>query len=556
MHLAPGTPNPKHVEHPVQEPPIVVPRPRLAALLAWQKWTHDGPFLVRHIASRQSCSPKSSLEPETHPVGNPLCQQDLGSGAHLDVAHSTFTDNVTGGYYNYGKGGGIYAAKASRLTVSSSTFKNNIAEYGGAIGAGAGAQVTITSSLLKDNAGSSSRYGAAGGIYSDHSRMTLTSSTLDGNTGMGGAGGIVAKGGTLLVSDSTLSGNDNGGGHVGGGRGGAIGSYDGAATTLVNSTVTGNRAPFYSGAPAGSGIYAGRGRLALVNSIVAGNYLGGPGAPGSAHIADDVVVRDGAKVTSNGHNVFGSKVAGAIDGDVQGAAAKTIFAALDPVTGGGRLGANLGPTPTVALRDGVDNPALSGADLGTSPATDQRGVKRPLPSGTNPDIGAFELPQRAVSRTPSADNDVLRGRGGRDVVDAQAGNDLVRGRGGNDLLEGGKGSDTLMGGAGNDVLRGAGGSDRLTGGAGNDVLVGGSGHDIAVEAGRFKDFTIKRAGSAFVVTDRHHADGDEGRDRLSGVETLQFADRSLDLATGKPARTRDELVAGATTHQHGVLAGG
>ena len=486
---------------------------------------------------------------------------NLGSGASLRVAGVDLTRNAGGGYdsnLDYGKGGAIAAGKSSSLTVTDSHISGNRAGYGGGIYAAGGSTVQIDRSLIRGNVGATYRYGAGGGVYGKTSRISIDASTIADNSADGGAAGVYMVGGRLTLTNSTVSGNIDRGSHIGYGFGGGIAAKNGSKLAIASSTVTGNIAPAgYDAAGAGIALSSSgaANRLSLSDSIVAGNSIGNEFANSSYDNLKPNDI-DGTITTSNGHNVFGTLAKGAIDGDVQGIAARRVFAALDPVTGGGRLGSNLGPTPTVALRDGVDNPALSGADPGTSPAADQRGVKRPLPSGTNPDIGAFELPQRAISRTPSANNDVLRGRGGRDVVDAQAGNDLVRGRGGNDLLEGGKGSDTLLGDAGNDVLRGAGGNDRLTGGAGNDVLVGGSGHDIAVEAGRFKDFSIKRTGSAFVVTDRYKADGDEGRDRLTGVETLQFADRSLDLATGRPARTGDELVAGATTHRHGVLAGG
>ena len=483
----------------------------------------------------------------------------LGSGAHLDIRRSTVTGNASGpANYNFGNGGGIYAAGNSRLTVSNSRFTKNVAKFGGAIDAGSNARVTITSSLVQDNAASSSNFGDGGGIHSGHGQVKIASSTIDGNTSLGGAAGISALGGTLYVTNSTISRNVNKGDNLGGGTGGGIDTND-VSTTLVNSTVTGNSAPSYLGSPdpSGSGIFAFDGRLNLVNSIVAGNYLGKNGAPppdNSGNIADDVYTRSGAEVTSDGHNVFGSKVDGAVDGDRQGVAARQVFASIDGETGGGKLGSNGGPTPTAALRDSVTNPALSGADPLTSPAVDQRGVTRPRPAGTNPDIGAFELRQRAISRTPSANNDVLRGRGGRDVVDAQAGNDLVRGRGGNDLLEGGKGSDTLLGNAGNDTLRGAGGSDRLFGGPGNDTLVGGSGYDIVVEPGRAKDYTVKHQGSTWLVSDKHKADGDAGRDRITGAEQLSFDDRSLDLGAGKPTRTKDELVAHLGGQARGHLA--
>ena len=76
------------------------------------------------------------------------------------------------------------------------------------------------------------------------------------------------------------------------------------------------------------------------------------------------------------------------------------------------LADNGGPTQTIALRDAADNPALGGADPADAPATDQRGVARPQPAGTNPDIGAFELSQtgrRATRSSAPTGDDVSRG---------------------------------------------------------------------------------------------------------------------------------------------------
>jgi Ca2+-binding RTX toxin-like protein len=141
----------------------------------------------------------------------------------------------------------------------------------------------------------------------------------------------------------------------------------------------------------------------------------------------------------------------------------------------------------VALRDALDNPALSGADPLDADTTDQRGALRPRPAESNPDIGSFELHQRALSTTPSAHNDVLTGTAGADTLAALAGNDLVRGRGGadelrgrrgSDTLAGGHGADTLEGGVGRDLLLGAAHGDRLYGGWGDDRLFGGEGSDV------------------------------------------------------------------------------
>ena len=99
----------------------------------------------------------------------------------------------------------------------------------------------------------------------------------------------------------------------------------------------------------------------------------------------------GSIVGSNGHNIFGSDVLGNAPGDVENVPASLLFA--------GGLADNGGSTETVALRDAADNPALGGADPAAAPATDQRGVARPQPTGTNPDIGAFELGQSASGRS-------------------------------------------------------------------------------------------------------------------------------------------------------------
>ena len=90
---------------------------------------------------------------------------------------------------------------------------------------------------------------------------------------------------------------------------------------------------------------------------------------------------------SNGHNIFGSDVDGARRAISRTCPRASLFA--------GGLADNGGPTQTIALRDAPDNPALGRADPADAPATDQRGVARPQPEGTDPDIGAFELGQTA-----------------------------------------------------------------------------------------------------------------------------------------------------------------
>ena len=115
----------------------------------------------------------------------------------------------------------------------------------------------------------------------------------------------------------------------------------------------------------------------------------------------------GGVLISNGHNIFGSDVDGAILGDLQGIAPSLCSPAIDPDTGGGQLNA----AGIVRLRNSITNPALSGGDPLAALPTDQLGTARPLPAGSLPDIGAAERNQ-ALSTTPSPNNDVLTGTDG------------------------------------------------------------------------------------------------------------------------------------------------
>ncbi|PXX14766.1 Ca2+-binding RTX toxin-like protein [Nitrosomonas ureae] len=81
-----------------------------------------------------------------------------------------------------------------------------------------------------------------------------------------------------------------------------------------------------------------------------------------------------------------------------------------------------------------------------------------------------------------------------------------------------------IGTPGNDELVGGVDDDLFTGGAGNDILIGGSGNDIAIYSGNQADyeFSINSSGQ-IIVHDINLANGDEGEDTLSGIETFRFA---------------------------------
>ncbi|MCB1658218.1 MAG: hypothetical protein KDI39_08330, partial [Pseudomonadales bacterium] len=128
-------------------------------------------------------------------------------------------------------------------------------------------------------------------------------------------------------------------------------------------------------------------------------------------------------------------------------------------------------------------------------------------------------------------NDELFGFSTADTINGFAGNDQIFGDAGNDTLLAGAGDDLVYGDEGNDTITGDDGNDTLVGGAGNDTLNGGAGNDVAVFIGNQSDFKLALNASGLVtVTDINIADGDEGTDVLDSIETLQFADRSWQIA--------------------------
>ncbi|MBY0484095.1 DUF4347 domain-containing protein [Nitrosomonas sp.] len=79
-----------------------------------------------------------------------------------------------------------------------------------------------------------------------------------------------------------------------------------------------------------------------------------------------------------------------------------------------------------------------------------------------------------------------------------------------------------------DVLNGSVDNDTFTGGAGNDTLLGGAGNDIAIFSGNQIDYEFSlNSNGQIVVHDMNAANGDEGLDTLSGIETFRFADGDI-----------------------------
>ena len=131
-------------------------------------------------------------------------------------------------------------------------------------------------------------------------------------------------------------------------------------------------------------------------------------------------------------------------------------------------------------------------------------------------------------------NDELFGFATADTISGFAGNDQMFGDAGNDTLLAGAGDDLVYGNEGNDTITGDDGNDTVSGGLGNDTLTGGFGVDVAIFEGNQNDFSLAlNAAGLVTVTDINVANGNEGTDTLSGIETIQFTDRSWKVTSGE-----------------------
>ncbi len=129
-------------------------------------------------------------------------------------------------------------------------------------------------------------------------------------------------------------------------------------------------------------------------------------------------------------------------------------------------------------------------------------------------------------------NDDLSGDAGNDTIDGGNGEDTIDGGAGDDELYGGNGVDTLFGGSGNDELYGENGNDHLTGGEGDDLIDGNNGFDTAYYSGNIGEYSFFSAAGYLHVLHLGGA-GPDGHDQLIRVERLVFADRVIDIGSGK-----------------------
>jgi hypothetical protein len=298
----------------------------------------------------------------------------IANGGTLLVIVSTFTGNT--GYY----GGGV--DNEANAAIDNSTFISNSAQYvGGGIGNGLYGTLTVSASRILSNTaqagGGLNNYGTqivsssfftgnlasvVGGGLNNQGTLTITASALAGNSASSNGGGI-ENAGTLAVTNSTFSANSAA--NFGGGIDSS--NYPTQSTTILNSTFVTNAAGF-----GGGSLYRNGGLVFLKNTIVAFSTLQNCAA-------------NAGNFTTLGHNLD--------SGTSCNFTAGSDLVNTDPKLG--PLQNNGGPTLTHALLRG--SLAIDAADNNGCPATDQRGVARPLDGNgdgvTVCDIGAYEANQ-------------------------------------------------------------------------------------------------------------------------------------------------------------------
>jgi uncharacterized repeat protein (TIGR01451 family) len=233
--------------------------------------------------------------------------------------------------------------------------------------------VTINSLAIQNGMASSAPGGA---IRVNLGAVVLNDCSLNGND-TDANGGAINNAGNLILNRCTLSAN------TASGNGGGL--YNAATVTLNNTTLSGN-----SATSLGGGLYNAMTATVLHATFALNSATSGGGLYNAASATLKSTLFDAntgsncsGTINSNGSNLdSGTSCIFSAAGDQSN---------VNPLLGD--LTDNGGPTVTHALLAG--SPAIDAADNNGCPATDQRGVVRPVDGNGDSvavcDIGAFEV---------------------------------------------------------------------------------------------------------------------------------------------------------------------
>ncbi|HUF54208.1 MAG TPA: right-handed parallel beta-helix repeat-containing protein [Dehalococcoidia bacterium] len=274
------------------------------------------------------------------------------------------------------------------FTVSGATITGGSApedEGGAGVWARPDSSVTLDTVVVTENqtSGLSNSKHVGGAVLNGEGAVTISNTLISNN--VADRGGGIFNAGTMTVESSTIA--FNSARAVGG-----ILTY--FALELTNSTVTGNTATNNS-----SGVFVDGGEtipdfeVNILNSTIANNpgndYINGlinrsdTGTVTNTIIANNGFSNCDGDIISGGHNIGTDDTCSF---NAAGDLPNVPNAGLAPLADYG------GPTKTISLLEG--SPAIDAGDNAACPATDQRGVARPIDGdgvgGAVCDIGAVE----------------------------------------------------------------------------------------------------------------------------------------------------------------------
>jgi hypothetical protein len=304
-------------------------------------------------------------------------------------------------------GGGLYAATDSTAVLAAVTLAANSGNHGG--GLEASGAVTITDSLFDGNTVTGSGGGfwnfsgtivverttvrnnrayEGGGVNSYGSNLQMTDVNLVDNVATGpGGGGLYHGGGTATVINATISGNRA---SDPAGSGGGVYQSSDDNLVMTNITLANNQAGYFGGGLYHYGRYAILTNVTLANNTadVAGNalYEDSPTTtanPGVVQLANSVILGstnncDGANFQSLGHNISGGTCSSLSQATDQENYAGALLL--------GPLSFNGGSFPMQTHLPQAGSPLVDAADDTQCPSRDQRGGARVAVC----DIGAVE----------------------------------------------------------------------------------------------------------------------------------------------------------------------
>jgi len=295
------------------------------------------------------------------------------SGDTILVYAGTYTENIDYGGKNIVVGS-LYMTTSDTSYISSTIIDGGCPEAS----CGETGKNTIkldsnesSSAVLQGFTIQNGRDDGGGGILINSS-ASLKNLIIKDNRSSGDGGGIRVDGGSPVIESSAIYGNSAAGG------GGIAIPGSGSNVTIKNSRITNNTGG--SGSEKAGGIHVNSSTLTLMNCTVSNNT-----DEGLYHRVSSTITVTNSIFWGNGGDEIKAREAGG-----------TVSVTYSDIDGGYTGTGNINSDPFFVNASSGDyrlqnySPAIGAGTTSGAPSTDIDGKTRPIPSGTSPDMGAYE----------------------------------------------------------------------------------------------------------------------------------------------------------------------